>query len=553
MARGLVSIAVGLHLVWAGVLHGQTEAGAQRDAVSPFVHVKQFGAQGDGATDDTEAIQAAIDAVGVDGGTLLFPPGTYVVTSVGLRPGVRYLGYGATIKRPAQQGKWVRTFNTARKGYMYSGDDDSRALVIEGLTFDGSLAEQGEYTKYQLEQAHLVFLVADRNRAGRLRATVVNCHFRDCVADAVSVYTNVEAQIRNCTARDCFRGGITVTGGYTRVQITDFTAQGTLHPTGIDVETDGAGFGKSLRVEVSINGLILPDGDFDIAVRDGSTVLGTNIMARAPFYLHARESTVRLSNSTFGVGRYSAFSNRIVHPGDVVLDNCRFSIDGESAEEAAKWAAIHVYWNISGGELTDQSLKLVDCDFGVGPGIAETDQTYAVYCEADRAERNNRLLVDGARIPSDFDYGVYIAQGGRVALRGGDIRAATPMFLGSSAEWLIDALIDSVRIEGTERYAVIPTHGPEHRFTHHNVLIDETVNRIETSYGIARNRYLGSRTILGSAPPSGKTHGLLGDVYRLKTPAPGNIHEWLCTRTACGKGAVWMPLTKVGAEGEPGG
>lgn len=316
MARGSMRIALVLHLVWCVVVHGQEGGG-------PFAHVKQFGAQGDGATDDTEAVQTAIDAVGKDGGTLLFPPGTYVVTSVGLHPGVRYLGYGATIKRPAQQGKWVRTFNAAKKGYMYSGDVDSRALVIEGMTFDGNLAEQ--------------------------------------------------------------------------------------------------------------------------------------------------------------------------------------------------------------------------------------DSTYAVYCEADRAERSNRLLVDGGRIPSGFDYGIYVAQGGNVALRHVEVRAATPLHLGSSAKWAIDALIDNVRIEGTERYAVIPTHGPDHRFTHHNVLIDESVNRIETSYGIARNQYLGSRTILGEDPPTGTTHGLLGDVYRLKKPTRGRAYEWLCTRTACGTGAVWTPLTRLGAEGEPGG
>ena len=181
------------------------------------ITVKQFGALGDGSTDDTEAIQKAIDSIGKTGGTLLFPPGTYLVKAVGLRPGVRYLGYGATIKRPAKQGKWTRTFNAGQKGYLYSGDEDSEPITIEGLTFDGNRKEQGDYSKYQLEHAHLIFLAADRARSGRLRVRILNCHFQDQVADAISIYNNVDAQIINCSARDCFRGGITITGGYSRI------------------------------------------------------------------------------------------------------------------------------------------------------------------------------------------------------------------------------------------------------------------------------------------------------------------------------------------------
>lgn len=507
--------------------------------------IKDFGARGDGIADDTAAIESAIDSVANLGGTLRFPPGTYLVTSVGLRPGVHYIGYGATIKRPANQGKWVRSFNAAKQGCLYSADEDSAMLTIEGITFDGQRTAQGDYQKYQLEQAHLIFLQADAKHAGRLRARIVNCHFQDCVADAISLYTNVDAQIINCTARDCFRGGITITGGHSRIQVVNFTAHGKVHPTGIDVEVDGAGFGGSHKIELTLNGVMLPDGDFDIGVHDGSVVLGTNIMARAPFNLYARDARVRISNSEFGIGRYSGTGNRIVHPGDVTFQNCRFRIDGESNDAASKWAAIHVYWNLSQGEQENQSLKLLDCDFEVASSIAKQDTTYAIYCEGDVAQRKNRLLVDGGRIPASFSHGVFINQGGTVFLRDVEIDAQTPMHFGSTDKWPIVALIDGVRVEEASRYAMIVTHGPHNRFTHRNMEIDESANTIETRYGITKNQYRGRRTILGNKQPTATTHGLLGDIYRLNTPDAGGTFEWICTQTGNGAGAVWNPLTTL--------
>jgi len=62
------------------------------------VNVKAFGAVGDGVTDDTTAIQAAITALPATGGILYFPPGTYLVNSglplTGLVSGTKVCGAG---------------------------------------------------------------------------------------------------------------------------------------------------------------------------------------------------------------------------------------------------------------------------------------------------------------------------------------------------------------------------------------------------------------------------------------------------------------------------
>jgi hypothetical protein len=51
-----------------------------RPAVMPTVSVKDFGARGDGITDDRPAIQAAVDSL-TTGGTVSFPAGTYLMDS----------------------------------------------------------------------------------------------------------------------------------------------------------------------------------------------------------------------------------------------------------------------------------------------------------------------------------------------------------------------------------------------------------------------------------------------------------------------------------------
>lgn len=62
------------------------------------ISVKDFGARGDGTTDDTAAIQAALNAVPTTGGTVLFPPGNYIVTSTLFVPSHTLCsGPGATI------------------------------------------------------------------------------------------------------------------------------------------------------------------------------------------------------------------------------------------------------------------------------------------------------------------------------------------------------------------------------------------------------------------------------------------------------------------------
>jgi polygalacturonase len=59
------------------------EGCAEAPTSTLVVNVKDKGAKGDGKTNDTAAIQAAIDEAGGTGGTVFVPNGTYMVDAVG--------------------------------------------------------------------------------------------------------------------------------------------------------------------------------------------------------------------------------------------------------------------------------------------------------------------------------------------------------------------------------------------------------------------------------------------------------------------------------------
>ena len=111
---------------------------------SGVYNVKDYGATGDGSTDDSAAINAAVAAAhAAGGGTVIFPPGTYETTRIGIRSNVHYVGYGAVI---------TATQYWAFDARLYTGPHSN--VTIEGFRIDcGALSNMGGVILYNTSNA----------------------------------------------------------------------------------------------------------------------------------------------------------------------------------------------------------------------------------------------------------------------------------------------------------------------------------------------------------------------------------------------------------------
>lgn len=136
------------------------EDGIYDAASGPYLNVMSFGAAGDGTADDTAEIQAALDAIPVNGGVVYFPAGRYKVSStlrvekdnttlMGIGPGSATTGNGVGSRIEAAAGitgSIVRVQHPSVTRPL--GGVVVRDLAIDGATL-GTSVEGLHFRSYQ--------------------------------------------------------------------------------------------------------------------------------------------------------------------------------------------------------------------------------------------------------------------------------------------------------------------------------------------------------------------------------------------------------------------
>ena len=107
---------------------------------SSLFNVKAYGAAGNDSTDDTTAIQAALDAAeAAGGGTIVFPYGTYVCTTLNTPSNVHWKALGCSGENYLYGTRIKLKANTAAS---LINMDNATSVKFEGIRFDGNKANQ---------------------------------------------------------------------------------------------------------------------------------------------------------------------------------------------------------------------------------------------------------------------------------------------------------------------------------------------------------------------------------------------------------------------------
>lgn len=163
----------------------------------------RFGATGDGSTDDTASIQAAIDATFDSGGGVVYlPPGIYIVSGVPclrMRTGVNIIGAGVgvtTLRLDAEQPNFARILNCATA-------DAVADITIRDLTLDGDHPS----TALPGENSSTIFLHNVTN------VQITNVESYRSHGDGVQIFDGCTGvRVSNCKIHDALRNGVTLDG-----------------------------------------------------------------------------------------------------------------------------------------------------------------------------------------------------------------------------------------------------------------------------------------------------------------------------------------------------
>lgn len=387
------------------------------DDRSSLLDVREdFGAVGDGSTDDTLAIASAIaEAAREDQSVVYFPAGDYRITEIELDSAANYVGRSARLVRAPGQ-----PVDATLLHLRHSGTADSRVVVVQGLVLSGARDEQGAFDDWQFQESSLLSLSGDPAAAGRLRVEVQALRVDDSGGNGVVLGPNVEATVCDLVGEEVFTDFLKLRGGHTELDLVAARGFGTVGTTGVALSGQEPGFGGAASIVARVTDLELETGDLEVDVSGGSSVeLERVIMNAPPLYLRAKDSMLRIRDSQLAVGPPAYRFNRVVAPGDTRFENVHFVVSEfadpslDLAEGDRTWAALGVTWDdVSYAysedtedtfveSTTGQSLVLVDCAFELGPDVEATDEVYVAATETGD-DGSHRLVLESAAIEGAF-------------------------------------------------------------------------------------------------------------------------------------------------------
>ena len=203
--------------VASAITYNQGGTGAQdrtvQSKLQDTVSVKDFGAVGDGVTDDTAAIQAALNV----GGRIYFPTGTYQCNTVTVSNAVYIDFNGSTLRRATSGTKKIFDHTSGNmtmrngivdgqntgidRGMLIEFEDSNATLTLQNMTFQNNCLGYPTPTINQ-DTDHVYVLAA-------AALYVDSCRFITCSRNGISlVSTTPTVKITNSFFQNCYLFGI---------------------------------------------------------------------------------------------------------------------------------------------------------------------------------------------------------------------------------------------------------------------------------------------------------------------------------------------------------
>jgi parallel beta-helix repeat protein len=306
----------------------RTVQSKERDVVS----VKDFGAVGDGVTDDTAAIQAAVESLAT-GSTLYFPDGTYLVSSAVLLSGSAQNKTGLTFSGNSAVIQLAAAISNQNVAEIVSGTN----YKVCGLTFKGNkgtVTTPGTDSSYRYFNGLYVGAVAGKTLTN---VAISGCRFTNCAYDGLMLGSgpvqpgNILPGVDNVTILGCQfdLNEVGLSGGaYRKVTISDNAF--------IDNDIYGV-LADSTCGDVSISGN---------TIKTGTTLGATN----AGIFVYAASQIAIIGNSveggkvgvliSTGASDFTISGNTVSNcatSGIVVTNSTRGVISGNAVASAAQY------------------------------------------------------------------------------------------------------------------------------------------------------------------------------------------------------------------------
>jgi hypothetical protein len=253
----------------------RTEQAKLRDVVS----VKDFGAVGDGTTNDATAIQNALNS----GFAVYFPRATYAVgAALTAGSGTVIIGNGATLKRTFDT-NFLRTLTTSGSNVII------RDLIIDGNRSALTLTEfKGSFS------------------IGSSNTLIDGCIVKNSVGDGIGITSDAAyVTVSNCIFDNSYRNGGSVTSAskVTFLNCQFINTNGTAPQAGLDIEPDTA---SDNCYEISVIGC-----RFETNTTSGAQVLLSTTPTGIQRDVHF--DSCEFYNSGIGLNLNQCYSTRVMN------------------------------------------------------------------------------------------------------------------------------------------------------------------------------------------------------------------------------------------------